>query len=71
MQLTALARFEQLEGIQTISGTKTTLESDLVYRFGRWQAIARYRLREADFQLGPFKEHSIFFSLRRDYGFQI
>lgn len=71
MQFTALARLEQLEGIQTITGTKTTLESDLIYRFGKWQAIARYRLREADFQLAPFKEHSIFFSLRRDFGFQI
>lgn len=71
MQFTALARLEQLEGIQTIAGTKTTLEADLLYRLGKWQAIARYRLREADFQLAPFKEHSIFFSLRRDYGFQI
>ncbi len=71
MQLSALARVEQLDGIQAIAGTKTTLESDLVYRFGKWQAVARYRLRDVNFQFAPFKEHSLFFYLRRDYGFQI
>lgn len=71
LQMTALARTEQIEGTENIAGKKLTLESNLSYRLGKWQANARFRLRDARMQVAPFKEQSIFFSLRRDYGFTL
>lgn len=71
LQLTALARTEEIEGTENIAGKKLTVESNLSYRLGKWQANARYRLRDARMQVAPFKEQSIFFSLRRDYGFTL
>jgi len=68
---TALARAEQIEGSAYIAGRKVTLESDLNYRIGRWQATARYRYRDAQQEFAPFKEHSINLMLKRDYGFRL
>jgi hypothetical protein len=47
-----------------------TVESDVNYRIGKWQATARYRYRDVHQQL-PFKEHSILLLLRRDFGFRL
>jgi hypothetical protein len=68
LQLTALARVEQIRGTTTLTGRKSTLESDLLYRFGKWQVSARYRLRDAQLQTAPFKEQSLIFYVRRDFG---
>jgi hypothetical protein len=70
LQWTALARAEQIEGLESIAGRKVTIESDLDYRIGKWQATARYRLRDANQAISPFKERSIIFMLKRDYGFR-
>ncbi len=53
---TALARAEQLEGTEYYTGRKVTLESDINYRIGKWQANARYRYRDARQQFAPFKD---------------
>lgn len=71
LQWSALARTEEIEGTESIAGKKLTVESYLNYRLGKWQASARYRVRDARTQIAPFKEQSIFFSLRRDYGFSL
>lgn len=71
LQWTALARVEQIEGQQSIAGRKVTLESDLNYRIGKWQAIARYRARDAKQELAPFKEKSLILILKRDYDFRL
>ncbi len=68
---TALARAEQIEGTAYISGQKLTLESDLNYRIGKWQASLRYRLRDAKQEYMPFREQSLILMLRRDYGFRL
>jgi hypothetical protein len=70
LQWTALARAEQIEGLESIAGRKVTIESDLDYRIGKWQATARYRFRDANQAISPFKERSIIFMLKRDYGFR-
>lgn len=69
LQWSALARMEEIAGLQSYSGKRLTVESDLNYRIGKWQATARYRLRDARMQQAPFKEQSIFMLLKRDYGF--
>jgi len=71
LQWTALARKDQMEGLAAIAGRKLTVESDLNYRIGKWQASARYRYRDVQQQLAPFKENSITFMLKRDYGFRL
>lgn len=71
LQWTALARVEQIEGQESIAGRKVTLESDLNYRIGKWQAIARYRARDAKQELAPFKEKSLILILKRDYDFRL
>lgn len=71
LQWSALAQTEEIEGTGSIAGKKLTVESYLNYRLGKWQAYARYRARDARMQVAPFKEQSIFFSLRRDYGFSL
>jgi hypothetical protein len=70
LQWTALARLEQIDGFESIAGRKTTVESDLNYRIGKWEATLRYRLRDAKMQFAPFKERSIMFLLKRDFGFR-
>lgn len=64
---TALARAEQVDGTLYTAGRKLTLESDLNYRVGKWQATARYRYRDARQEFAPFKESSITVVLKRDY----
>lgn len=71
MQLQASGRREQIDGSEAIAGSRTTMESDLLYRLGKWQANARYRYRDTQSTVYPFKERSIFFLLRRDYGFRL
>lgn len=71
LQWTALARAEQIEGWEYVAGRKVTVESDLNYRIGKWQATARYRYRDAQQELAPFKEQSITLLLKRDYGFRL
>lgn len=71
LQLTALARMEEIAGLENYSGKKITVESDLNYRIGKWQASARYRLRDARMQQLPFKEQSIIMLVKRDYGFSL
>lgn len=66
-----LARKDHIEGLESISGNKTTIESDLDYRIGKWQASARYRYRDVQQYIAPFKEHSITFMLKRIYGFRL
>lgn len=68
---TALARAEQIEGLASIAGRKVTLESDLNYRIGKWQAGVRYRLRDAQLEFAPFREKSLMLLLRRDYDFRL
>lgn len=68
LQWTALARVEKIEGLEYIAGRKKTIESDLNYRIGKWQATARYRLRDARLEYAPFKERSIMLLLKRNYG---
>jgi hypothetical protein len=70
LQWTALARMEQIVGFQSIAGRKTTIESDLVYPFGKWEATLRYRFRDAKMDYAPFKEQSIMFLLKRNFGFR-
>lgn len=70
---TAMARLEdmQMGGVSAANnGKKTTIESDLNYRVGKWQATARYRLRDAKLETAPFREQSLFFYLKRDYAVQ-
>lgn len=69
VQWTALARREEFEGTQTTSGKKLTVESNLNYRLGKWQAGARYRFSDARLRLNPFKEQSLFLTLTRAYDF--
>lgn len=64
---TALLRAEQVDGTAYIAGDKLTAESDLNYRIGKWQAIARYRYRDARQDFAPFKERSMTIVLKRDY----
>lgn len=71
LQWTALARMEDIVGLESYSGKKMTVESDLNYRLGKWQASARYRLRDARLQQTPFKEQSIIMLVKRDYGFSL
>ncbi|PWB53766.1 MAG: hypothetical protein C3F18_07200 [Nitrosomonadales bacterium] len=71
LHLTALARAEQIEGQESIAGQKITVESDLNYRIGKWQASVRYRLRDAKQEFAPFREKSLMLMLRRDYGFHL
>lgn len=68
LQWTALARAEQIDGAAYIAGRKVTLESDLNYRIGKWQATARYRYRDAQQEFAPFQESTITVLLKRDYG---
>lgn len=68
LQLTALARAEQIDGSAYLAGRKVTLESDLNYRIGKWQATARYRYRDAQQEFAPFQERTITVLLKRDYG---
>lgn len=68
---TALARAEQIEGSAYIAGRKVTVESDLNYHIGKWQASIRYRLRDAKQEFAPFREKSLMLMLRRDYGFRL
>ena len=70
VQWTAMARVEntQMGGLSSASnGRRTTVESDLNYRVGKWQATARYRLRDAKLETAPFREQTLFFYLKRDY----
>lgn len=67
LQWTALLRVEQMEGTLYTTGDKVTVESDLNYRIGKWQAAARYRYRDARQEFAPFKERSITLVLKRDY----
>lgn len=69
LQWNALARREEFEGTPTTSGKKLTVESNLNYRFGKWQAGARYRFSDTRLQLNPFKEQSLFLTLTRAYDF--
>lgn len=64
---TALLRAEQIEGTAYTAGDKLTVESDLNYRIGKWQATARYRYRDARQDFAPFKERSMTVMLKRDY----
>lgn len=68
LQWTALVREERIQGPVSQSGRRLTAESDLVYRIGKWQASARYRLRDARLETAPFKERSLMFYLKRDFG---
>jgi hypothetical protein len=68
---TALARAEQIDGSEYVAGRKLTVESDVNYRIGKWQASIRYRLRDAQQEFAPFKEKSIFLMLRRDYALRL
>lgn len=71
LQWTALGRVEQVDGYEAVAGRRKSIESDLIYRLGKWQANIRYRQRDWDSRLSPFKERSLFFLLRRDYGFRL
>lgn len=71
LQFNAMGRRDQIDGYEGLAGTRTTIESDVLYRIGKWQANARYRYRDAQSSVYPFKERSIFFLLRRDYGFRL
>lgn len=71
LQWTALARTDRIEGLASIAGRKMTVESDMNYRIGKWQATARYRYRDVKQELAPFKEHSISFFLKRNYDFRM
>ncbi len=66
----ALARVEQTEGLSYISGRLTTVESDLNYQIGKWQALARLRYRDSQRDFAPFKERSVLFQVKRSYGFR-
>lgn len=68
---TALVRAEQIDGSVYVAGRKLTVESDVNYRVGKWQASIRYRLRDAQQEFAPFKEKSIFLMLRRDYALRL
>lgn len=70
LQLTALARVEQVEGSAYIAGRKVTFESDLNYRIGKWQATGRFRYRDALQDYASFKERSVMALVKRDYGFR-
>lgn len=71
LQWTARARLERFEStISSYAGSQRTIESDLTYRIGKWQATARYRFRDAQTEVNPFKEQSIFITMRRDFGFR-
>lgn len=64
---TALVRAETVDGTAYTAGDKLTVESDLNYRIGKWQATARYRYRDARQDFAPFKERSMTVILKRDY----
>ncbi|MDO8892255.1 MAG: hypothetical protein Q8N54_15565 [Sulfurimicrobium sp.] len=68
---TALARAEQIDGSELVAGRKLTVESDVNYRIGKWQASVRFRLRDVQQELAPFKEKSVFLMLRRDYALRL
>ncbi len=65
------ARKDHIEGLESMSGNRTTVESDMDYQIGKWQATARYRYRDVQQHTAPFKEHSITFTLKRIYGFRL
>lgn len=68
VQWTAMGRVETMAGgMSSTIGRKTTLESDLNYRIGKWQTMARYRLRDSRLESGSFREQSLLFFLKRDY----
>lgn len=70
LQWDALARMEQVDGVGYGAGNKMTLESDLNYRLGKWQAIARYRMRDAKTAISPFKEQTVTLFIKRNYDFR-
>ncbi len=71
LQWSMQVRKDQIKGLESTSGNKTTVESDLNYRIGKWQASARYRYRDVQQDMAPFKERSITFILKRIYGFRL
>lgn len=70
LQWDVLARLEQVDGLGYGAGNKMTLESNLNYRFGKWQAIARYRMRDAKTEISPFKEQTVTLFIKRNYDFR-
>jgi hypothetical protein len=69
LQLNGLARMETYNGSAAYSGNKFTVESNLNYRIGKWNAVARYRYSDARLEVNQFKEQSIFLTVTRAYGF--
>jgi hypothetical protein len=70
LQWDVLARLEQVDGLGYGAGNKMTLESDLNYRIGKWQAIARYRMRDTKTDISPFKEQTVSLFIKRNYDFR-